>query len=183
MLQAVPLEEYLARLDVELLSYPVEHITVYRITLRNEVPWHLTVDRDQGRILGRDEELVVVLLVAVGSRKAGYLAVGAIQDHVLALAVSCVVSLPPGEHRLSLVCLRPEVHHIQILVLQEVQPHGLSVVVENHRAALPCVALLRSNEDIAGGDVIARLCGHLDDGWAKVGARAEGPHATLRRGR
>src|SRR5215218_3246521 len=147
------------------------------------MPLYFAVDRDKGRILGRDAKLVVVPLVAVAGPYPCYLPVGAIEDHVLALAVTSMESLPPGEHRLSLVCLRPEVHHIHILVLQEVQPHGLSVVVEDHRTALLCVALLRSNEDIAGGDVIARLCGHLNRGWAKVGARAEGPHATLRRGR
>src|SRR5215208_2657630 len=185
MLQAVPLEEYLARLDVELLSYPVEHITVYRITLRNEVPWHLVVDRDQGRILGRDEELVVVLLVAVGSRKAGYLAVGAIQDHVLALAVSCVVSLPPGEHHLTLVCLRPEVHHIHTLVLQEAQPHGLSVVVEDHAPVLPRTGLtgsvLRGDEDVAGSSITPPR-DHLDDRRVEIRTRAEAPRLPRRCG-
>src|ERR671914_2498943 len=75
-------------------------------------------------------------------------------------------SLPPGEHRLSLVCLRFEVHHIHILVLQEAQPYGLSVVAQYHASVLPRTGLLgpvlRSDEDIAGSS-IARLHGHLDD--------------------
>jgi hypothetical protein len=43
VLQAVPLEEHLSGLDVDLLDYPVEHNTVYRIAHRNEVLGHLVV--------------------------------------------------------------------------------------------------------------------------------------------
>src|SRR5215208_293156 len=171
VLQAVPLEEHLAGLDVELLDYPVEHVTVSRIAGWNRVPRHLVVDRDQRRILGRDEKLVVVPFIAVAGPYPCYLPVGAIEDHVLALAVTRMESLPPGEHRLSLVCLRPEVHDIHILVLQEAQPHGLSVVVEDHAPILPRTGLFgpvfRGDEDEAWSS-IARLRGHLDDRRAEI---------------
>jgi hypothetical protein len=48
------------------------------------------------------------------------------------------------------------------------EPHNLPAIVDDHRAALPCAAFLRGDEDVAGGDVIARLCGHLDGGWVEV---------------
>src|ERR671913_39764 len=122
------------------------------------------------------EELVVVALVSVLGPEAGYFAVGAIEDDVLALAVACMESLPPGEHPLSLVGLRSEGHHIHILVLQEAQPHGLSVVVENHASVLPRTGLfwsvLRGDEDVAASS-ISRLLDHLDDRRVEIKTPAE----------
>jgi hypothetical protein len=60
---------------------------------------------------------VVVALVAVAGPEAGYFAVGAIEDHVLALTVTSMQSLPPGEHRLSLVCLDLEGESIGLGIL------------------------------------------------------------------
>src|SRR5918994_2917753 len=178
VLQAVPLKEYLPALDVYLLGYPIEHDPLHRTTHAGEVHGHLAVDRDKGRILGCDEELVVVALVAVGGPEAGYLVIGMVEDHVLALAVTSMQSLPPGEHRLSLVCLRSESHHIYALVLQEAQPHGLSGVVEDHASVLPRTGLpgsvLRGDEDVAGSS-IARLLDHLDDRRVEIRTRAEVP--------
>src|SRR5215217_5235523 len=101
----MPLEKYLARLDIQLLDYPVKHNTVYRTTDAGEVHGHLAVDRDKSGILGRDEELVVVSLVAVAGPEPLYLPVGVVADHVLALAKAGVITLPPGEHRLPFVRL------------------------------------------------------------------------------
>src|SRR5215217_7873576 len=178
VVEAVPLEEYLPALDVDLLSYPLEHDTLNRTTDGGEIPYYLAVDRDQGCILWRDEELVVVPLVAVGGRKAGSLAVGGIEDHVLSLAVTSMHSLPPGEHPLSLVGLRSEGHHIHALVLQEAQPHWLSGVVVDHASVLPRTGLpgsvLGGDEDVAGSS-IARLLDHLDDRRVEIRTRAEVP--------
>src|SRR5215210_1558501 len=179
MLQAVPLEEHLAGLDIDLLDYPVEHITVYGIAHWNAVPWHLVVDRDQRRVLGRDEELVVVPLIAVGGPYPLYLPIGVVQDHVLALAVARMLPLPPGEHLLPLVRLSFEVHHIHILVLQEAQPYGLSVIVEDHATVLPGTGLpwsvLRRDEDAARRRA-REVRVHLDDRRVEIRARAEAPH-------
>jgi hypothetical protein len=54
-----------------------------------------------------------------------------------------------------------EVHSASVGAAQGVKPHHLSAIVDNHRATLACAAFLRGDEDIAGGGVIARLCGHL----------------------
>src|SRR5215212_1188276 len=186
VLEAVPLEDDLTALDVDLLDDPVEHVTVYRIADRDAVPWHLVVDRDQGRILGRDEELVVVTLVSVAGPEPLYLAVGVVADDVLALAVAGVASLPPGQNRLPLVRLRFEVHHVHILVLQEAQPHGLSIVVEDHAPVLPRTVLvgsvLRGDKDAARSG-IARRRGHLDDRGVEIRTRAEAPSLPHRAGR
>src|SRR5215218_2694360 len=147
------------------------------------MPLYFAVDRDKGRILGRDAKLVVVPHKAVAGPYPCYLPVGAIEDHVLALAVTRMESLPPGEHHLSLVCLRPEVHHIHILVLQEVQPHGLSVVVEDHAPILPRTGLIgsvfRGDEDAAWSSV-TRPPGHLDDRRVEIRTRAEAPRLSCR---
>ena len=78
VLEAVPLEENLARLDVDLLSDPVEHDTVYRTPHAGQVPLHLVVDGDQRRVLWGDEKLVVLALKAVGRPEPPYLLVGAV---------------------------------------------------------------------------------------------------------
>src|ERR687894_1304404 len=102
----------------------------------------------------------------------GYLAVGMVADHVLALAVARMESLPPGEHRLTLVRMYLEVHHIHILVLQEAQPHGLSVVIEEHASVLPRAGLpgpvLRGDEDVAGSSIMLPR-DHLDNGRWRSG--------------
>src|ERR687895_2467316 len=164
MLEALPLEEHLSGLDVELLNDPLPHHAAPRAADGGEIPWHRVVDRDQCGVLRADEELVVVPVVAVGGRKAGYLTVGTIEDHILAWC------LPPGKYVSTLVGLHLKVKRAHMCAQQGTEPHDLPAVVEDHRAALPSVALLRGDEDIAGGGLLARLCGHLDCGWAKVGA-------------
>src|SRR5215210_257150 len=105
MLDALPLEEHLSGLDVELLDDPLHRHSAPRATDRGEIPWHRVVDRDQCGVLRADEELVVVSVVAVGGRKAGYLTVGTIEDHVLAW-----YGFDPRKDGLSPVALHLEVH-------------------------------------------------------------------------
>jgi hypothetical protein len=50
------------------------------------------------------------------------------------------------------------------------EPHNLPAIVDDHRAALPCTTFLRGDEDVAGGGLSARLCGHLDGGRFEVRA-------------
>src|SRR5215212_2896257 len=91
VVEAVPLEEHLPTLDIDLLDDPFQHRTVDGATHTGQVPSHLTVDRDQRRILGRDHELVVIPFVAVAGSDSLYLPVGMVTDHVLALSVARVV--------------------------------------------------------------------------------------------
>src|SRR5215218_9280515 len=173
----MPLEKYLARLDIQLLDYPVKHNTVYRTTDAGEIPLYLAVDRDQGRILGRDEELVVVALVAVAGPEPGYLAVGMVADHVLALAVSCLESLPPGEHRLSLVFLDLVGESIGLGILQRMEPDRLTAGVDYQRCVLGgsflSWTLFGRDEDVARGRT-RQIRVHFDGGRTEIRARALG---------
>src|SRR5215211_8717871 len=119
VLQAVPLEEHLAGLDVDLLDYPVEHSAVRRTPYVGQIPRHLTVNRDQRRVLWGDEELVVVPFVAVAGPDPLYLPIRVVADHVLALAKPRVESLPPGEHLLALVSLHLEVESVVLVITLE----------------------------------------------------------------
>src|SRR5919112_4075923 len=84
MVEAVPFEEKLSSLYVQLLDDAFSRQAITGAADRSEIPWHRIVDRNQCGVLWADEELVVVLVVvAVGGRKTGYLMVGAIEDHVL----------------------------------------------------------------------------------------------------
>src|SRR5215218_9105521 len=144
VLQAVPLEDDFPTLDVYLLSYSIQHPTVLRATDRGEVHACRAVDRDQGGFLRGDEKLVMVSLIAVARPNPLYLPIGAIQDHVLALAMSGHdFALTPREHRLAPIALHLEVHRDPVLLLQGMEPHRLSAAVENHGAVLPG-SLLRS---------------------------------------
>src|SRR5215213_9160053 len=121
-----------------------------------QIPRHLTVDGDQRRVLGRDEELVVVSFVAVAGSEPGYLAIGMIEDHVLALAKACVVALPPGEHLLALVSLHLEVERVLLIItLQRMEPYRLPPIVEDQRgvfAGAPRLGFfLRGDEDVTWG--------------------------------
>src|SRR5215213_9631868 len=164
MVDAAPFEEHLCALDIQLLDDALYGYAVPGAADRGEVLWHRVVDRDQCGVLRAYEELVVIPVEAVGGRKAGYLTVGGIADDVLARC------LPPGQDVSALVGLCLEVHRAFVRAAQGMEPHNLSAVVDDHRAALPCAAFLRGEEDIAGGSVIAGLCGHLDDGWVEVRA-------------
>src|SRR5215203_6921536 len=160
-------------LDVNLLDYPVEHDTPYWTTDAREVPFYLAVDRDQGRILGRDEELVVIPLVAVASPDPGYLTIGMVEDHVLALAVASVESLPPGEYRLTLVFLDLEGESIGLRILQRMEPDRLTAGVDYKRCilggSLLSWPLFWRDEDVAGGRA-RQIRVHLDGGRTEIRA-------------
>jgi hypothetical protein len=98
-----------------------------------------------------------------------------VEDHVL------VYPVHPGEHALAAIALHFEIVRASVPALQRTEPHHLTAVVDDHRAALPNVSLLRADEYVARGCVV-RLSGYLDGGWAEVGARAEVPHAVLQSG-
>src|SRR5215213_9257902 len=71
---------------------------------------------------------------------------------------------------------------VPVIAVGGPEPGYLAVgAVEDHRAALPGAALLRSDEDVTRGGFVVRLCGHLDGGWVKVRTRAEGEHPVRRR--
>src|ERR671916_14699 len=105
MVEALPLEERLASLDVELLDDPLHRHAASGAADGGEIPWHRVVDRDQCGVLRADEELVVVSVVAVGSADPCYLAVGMVEDHVLAWH-----GFDPRKDGLSPVALHLEVH-------------------------------------------------------------------------
>src|SRR5215210_1039590 len=182
VVETVPLEEHLPALDVDLLDDPFQHRTVDGTAHTGEVPAHLTVDRDQRSILGHDHELVVIPFVTVAGSDSLYLPVGMVTDHILALSVACVMSLPPGQHGLPLVRLDFEVEGVSLAILQGMEPDGLSAGVDDQRrvpgGGLLPRTLLRRDEDVAwrcAGQILA----HLDVGRAKVGARTEGSRLTL----
>jgi hypothetical protein len=122
---------------------------------------------------------VQVPTATVARAHPGYLAVRAIEDHVLADAVaSHDPALPPGEHGPALVVLHLEVSRGTVLA----KPHELPKVIDYHRAVLAC-ALLQSGEDVSGGSIAVRLrCSQLDGGRAKLWARVKSPYALFRRG-
>src|SRR5215211_7734818 len=179
VLQAVPLKKHLAGLDVDLLDYPVEHSAVRRTPYGGQIPRHLTVDRDQRRVLGRDEELVVVALVAVAGPDPLYLPIRVLHEHVLALAEARVESLPPGEHLLALVSLHLEVERVFLCItLEGMEPYRLTAIGDDQRGVFAGAArpgfFLRGDEDVTWGRT-ASLRPYLDDWRAELRPRTEGP--------
>src|SRR5215211_5513923 len=121
----------------------------------------------------------MVPFVAVAGRDPLYLPVGVVHEHVLALTEPRVVALPPGEHRLSLVGLHPEVEGVLLVIaLKGMEPHRITALANDQRSILAQAArpwlLLRGDEDVTGGRV-ARLRAHLDGGRAELRSRTEGP--------
>src|SRR5829696_7285882 len=129
---------------------------------------------------------LVVPLIAVASPDPGYLPVRMVAVHVLALSKPGVVSLPPGQHRLSLVGLHLKVESVHGLLAQGVEPHGLATVIDDQRGILAGATrswlLLRGDEDVAWGRS-SRLRLHLDGGRAKLWTRTEGPRLLSPRAR
>src|SRR5215211_7898397 len=129
---------------------------------------------------------MMVSLVAVACSEPGYLAVGMVEDHVLALAKAGVVALPPGEHPLSLVGLHLEVESVFLIIaLKGMEPYWLPAIVEDHRCVLARTArprlLLRGDEDVTRRRTL-RLRPYLDGGWAEIWTRTEGPRLLPPRG-
>src|SRR5215211_5591164 len=96
MVEAVPLEEHLTGLDVDLLDDSLQHFAILRSTDRGKIHVvHLAIGIKERCLLGGDEELVMVSLVAVARADPPYLTVGGVGDHVLSVAVPRVDALPP----------------------------------------------------------------------------------------
>src|SRR5215217_8784950 len=122
---------------------------------------------------------MVVSLVAVAGSEPGYLAIGMIKDHVLALAKPRVESLPPGEHLLALVSLHLEVESVLLFItLEGMEPYRLPAIVDDQRgvfAGAPRLGFfLRGDEDVTGGRT-ASLRLYLDDWRPELRTRTEGP--------
>src|SRR5829696_2123465 len=148
-----------------------------RAANRGQIRSRRGIGRQEGGVLGGDQELVQVTLVAVARAHPGYLAVGVVEDDVLADAVAQnYPAFPPGEHGPAPVALDPEVPRGAVLA----KPYELPLVVDDHRAVLAC-ALLQGEEHVVRRGAL-RLHRNLDCCRAKVGARTEGPHALRGRG-
>src|SRR5215203_2717739 len=178
VLQTVPLEENLARLDVHLLDDPVHHGGLLRTAGRGEIHRHPAVDgKERGVPLGY-EELVMVPRESVPGADPRHLPVGAIEDQVLPFAPAAVHALPPGQHGLPPVALYLEVHRVLALFGHRAEPHRSPLAVEDHRPVLRRISLpesvLRGGEEVALGHA-TRPSDDLDRGRGEVRARAEGP--------
>src|SRR5215208_4751313 len=134
MIYAVPLEEHLPGLDVQLLDDALPGYAILGASDGGEVPWHRVVDRKQCCVLRADLELVVVPVVAVGSPEPCYLAVGAIEDHVLALVLAWCFH--PSEYGGAPERVPLEGPRRSSRALQGTDPHEGATVVEDQRAAL-----------------------------------------------
>src|SRR5215208_6393366 len=110
VLEAVPLEEDLTRLDVHLLGDTAPHRAVFRAAYRGQIRPRWGVGSQKSGVLGGDQELVQVPLVTVASTNPGDLAVRVVEEDVLAFAMSGYdAALPPGEHGSAPVFLHLEV--------------------------------------------------------------------------
>src|SRR5215211_1876275 len=178
MIQAVPLEEDLASLDVYLLGDPLYYPPRHGTTEVREIPAHQVVDREQSRALRGDEKVVLVSPVSVARFDPLYLAVGTVEDYVLPDAgPGPYLALPPSQHRLAPIMLHLEVQRIQTIA----EPDGPSHVVDDHRSVLS-TAYLRGDKDVSRGPA-PRPRGHRYGGRLEVRARAEVPRAPQGRGR
>jgi hypothetical protein len=147
VIQAVPLEDDLAGLDVELLGDPVPRCAVLHAAGRRQIRRHRRVGRQQRSVLGRDEELVQVPPVAVARPDSRNLAVSIVEDDVLADAVpGDDAALPPGKHGPPPVALHLEVPRGDVLF----EPHELTAVVEDHGSVLTGT-FLQGHKDVARG--------------------------------
>jgi hypothetical protein len=116
---------------------------------------------------------MVVPLVAVAGPEPGNLAIGMVADHVLALAVARMESLPPGEHRLTLVCLDLEGESVSLGILQRMEPDRLTVGVDDERCVLGGSflpwTLFGRDKDVAGGRA-RQIFVYLDGGRTEIRA-------------
>ena len=143
----VPLEHDQSGLHVDLLDGRVVDGAVLRPADRPQVIRHRRVDRDQGRPLRCELELVQVVAVAVGRADPCDPSIGRVPDHPLADALPVQdPPLPPGEHRLSQVGLGAEVVDAHARG-RAVKPDEPAVRVGDHRPVLALLDL-RRREDV-----------------------------------
>ena len=109
MVEAVPLAPHEPRAQVDFLEDAVGDRAAARASHRREVAVDRVERRQQRRALRRDVEVVQVGFVAVARVHAPDLLVGAVVDHLFALAepLRRDVALPPGQHRPAAVAAAP----------------------------------------------------------------------------
>ncbi len=174
VLEAPPLPEQPSAGDRHLLDDAADDASVRRAADGGEVHRHRLVARDVGGAAARQHQLVQVGRAVSAGREAGDLAVGGVEDDVLADAEAVLgLPLPPGEHGLAAVAARAEVH--RRVGRGGVEPDDLAVVVEDRDASL-ARPRGRRDEDEAGGRLLGRV-EHGDDRRHEVGARDEPLHA------
>jgi hypothetical protein len=111
VVEAVPLEEHLARGDVDLLRDALVNRPIARAAQRGQVGGHLAVRGDQGSVLRGEVELVQIRLGAVARLDRGDDAIRAVGDvgRPERDAGGVHVAGRPGEHRPALILLHGEV--------------------------------------------------------------------------
>ena len=99
---------------------------------------------------GRQPDLVQVGVVAVAGPDRRDVLVGAVVDHVFALAEADLedAALPPGQHGLAFVLLDLEVGRV-LARRQRVEPHEVAVLFGDHRPRR-ALALVGREEQVAG---------------------------------
>ena len=161
VVEAAPLEQHLRARNLELLDDPLDDLLrAAALAGLREVDGAQIPGGHERRPVGREEELVQVGRLPAAGREPCDLAVGLVEDHVVAVAEPVLgLPLPPGQHRLALVERGLEVRGR--LVRGRVEPHRLPVVVEDQHAAL-AGARRRRDEDAARGSARRRVeDGHL----------------------
>ena len=149
VVEAVPLEEHLAFLDVELLDDPFGHLTARRSPDRGEVRGHRVVDREERGAAFGDQELVEIAAVPVSAVHALELAVATVVDHAASAVGASGRALVPGEDGLAAVGLRAEV--LRQLGRKRQEPDWLAAVVEDHRAEQARGCRLRREHRVVAG--------------------------------
>src|SRR5438270_10679106 len=148
VVEAVPLVQQQPGLDVDLLHDRVEHDPVSRAADRREVPADRLLRRDEGGVLGGDEELVQVGVQTAGGADHVDHPVGRVVDHVLADPDAAAhEALPPGQHRLAVKRLHSHVRW-RVVSPQRLEPDQVAVRVEDLGPDLKRPGL-RAKEDVA----------------------------------
>ena len=160
VIDAVPLEEHAAGLDVQLLDAALEHPPALHPNLAR--------DRYQGCVPWCDLELVDVRGHPVRRLHMCDEPVGVVVDGIAARSAALVrAAVPPRQDGPSAVSLRAEVRHPVCVEWQE--PDDPTAVVEDERSRLDHL-FLRCDEDVTGRGPL-RALQDLDGRRLQVGAR------------
>ena len=105
VVEAAPLEQHLRARNLELLDDPLHDLLrAAALAGLREVDGAQVPGGHERRPVGREEELVQVGRLPAAGREPRDLAVGLVEDHVVAVAEPVLgLPLPPGQHRLALV--------------------------------------------------------------------------------
>ena len=146
VVEAAPLQQHLARGDVDLLEHRVLDRPVPRATDCAQISRRDRVGRQQCRAAAGDQELMQVALVAVARVDVRDRRVGRVGDHVLADAVTELDRpLPPRQDRRALEGLHAKIGRDQ--AGQRLLPHRLPGVVDDHRSRLRAVRCVVGREE------------------------------------